>query len=337
MILKGNKMRIGITGEKGFIAVNLAKEIESQGNTFVSLDNSVYANEYMAFTESCEVCVHRNSIDDWVSLFDDLDLDVIVHNAAVVGTDVVALNPDESVMTNVLGTKKITEAANISGVTIVYTGTTVIYDTFLYQDCDITEESVIFPRTDYAIQKYAGEMFVRNNAKDWLVVRPLFAYGGVGDMNSLIAKSLYAVKNNVKNIDMFLDPDKIKDYMHVEDFCYSVVKLINSSTRNDHFNITAENPLNTSEIISLIEKVTESTLDDVIEWHPDTDYLGNHRLSKQKFKNQTGITRARSLELGIMQSWISIASTNSDYNPLKYLDEAKELGIDLLKHFPKIS
>lgn len=330
-------MRIAITGEKGFIAVNLAKEIERQGNTFVSLDNSVYANENMAYTNSGEVCVYRNSVEDWFTLFDYLDLDVIVHNAAVVGTDVVALNPDESVMTNVLGTKKITEAANISGVTVVYTGTTVIYDTLLYQDCDITEESSIFPRTDYAVQKYAGEMIVRNNAKDWLVVRPLFAYGGVGDMNSLIAKSLFAVKNNVQNIDMFLDPEKIKDYMHIEDFCYSVVKLINSDVRNDHFNITAENPLNTTEIITLIEQITASSLDNVIKWHPHTDYLGNHRLSKKKFKNQTGISRARSLELGIMQSWISIASTNSDYNPLKYLQEAKESGIDLLKHFPKIS
>ena len=334
---QGNRMRIAITGEQGFIAVNLANEIERQGNTYVSLDNSIYANEHMAFTDSEEVCVYRNSVDDWVALFDDLDLDVIVHNAAVVGTDVVALNPDESVMTNVLGTKKITEAANISGVTVVYTGTTVIYDTFLYQDCNITEESVIFPRTDYAVQKYAGEMFVRNNARDWLVVRPLFAYGGVGDMNSLIAKSLYAVKNNVQDIDMFLDPEKIKDYMHVEDFCYSVVKLINSDIRNDHFNITAENPLNTSEIISLIEKVTESSLDKIVKWHPNTDYLGNHRLSKQKFKDQTGIVRARSLEVGIMQSWISIASTSSDYNPLKYLEEAKNTGIDLLSYFPKVN
>jgi nucleoside-diphosphate-sugar epimerase len=336
-MLKGNKMRIGITGEQGFIAVNLAKEIENQGNTFVSLDNSVYANEYMAFTESDEVCVYRNSVDDWVSLFDDLDLDVIVHNAAVVGTDVVALNPDESVMTNVLGTKKITEAANISGITTVYTGTTVIYDTLLYQDCNITEESSIFPRTDYSVQKYAGEMFVRNNANDWLVVRPLFAYGGVGDMNSLIAKSLFAVKNNIQNIDMFLDPEKIKDYMHVEDFCCNVVKLINSNIRNNHFNITAENPLNTTEIISLIEKVTGVALDDVIKWHPHTDYLGNHRLSNQKFKNQTGITNARSLEEGIIQSWLSISSSSSDYNPLKYLNEAKRLGVDLIKHFPKIS
>ena len=42
---------------------------------------------------------------------------------------------------------------------------------------NILEDSNIFPRTNYAVQKYAGEMLVRNNAKEWLVTRPLFAYG----------------------------------------------------------------------------------------------------------------------------------------------------------------
>ena len=35
---------------------------------------------------------------------------------------------------------------------------------------------------------------------------------------------------------MFLDPQKIKDYMHVEDFCNSVVRLIDSNIRNEDFN-----------------------------------------------------------------------------------------------------
>ena len=39
--------RIAITGEKGFIAKNLAIEISKQGHEFISLDNSSYANEFM--------------------------------------------------------------------------------------------------------------------------------------------------------------------------------------------------------------------------------------------------------------------------------------------------
>ena len=328
-------MRIAITGEKGFIARNLAIEINNQGHEFVSLDNSSYANETMIYTENNEVCVYSNSIDEWVDLFDSLDLDVIVHNAAVVGTDVVALNTVDAINTNVLGTKIITEAANISGLLNVYFGTTVIYDTYKYQESDITENSTIYPRTDYAIQKYAGEMIVRNNANEWLVARPLFAYGGEGDMNSLIAKSLFGVKNNIENIDMFLNPEKIKDYMHVEDFCANVLSLINSNVRNEDFNITACNPFSTLEIVSMIEDVSGSSLENIIKWHPETDYLGNHRLTNKKFVDFMNYSQSRSLSEGIRQSWESIKDASDSYNPLVYLNQAKNLDIDLKQIFPK--
>ena len=328
-------MRIAITGEKGFIAKNLAIEINKQGHEFVSLDNSEYANDYMIYTENNEVCVYSNSIDEWVDLFDNLDLDVIVHNAAVVGTDVVALNSVEAINTNVLGTKIITEAANISGLLNVYFGTTVIYDTYAYQESDITENSTVFPRTDYAIQKYAGEMIVRNNAKEWIVARPLFAYGGEGDMNSLIAKSLFGVKNNIENIDMFLNPEKIKDYMHVEDFCANVLSLISSNVRNEDFNITANNPFSTLEIISMIEEASGSSLENVIKWHPETDYLGNHRLTNKKFVDFMKFSQTRTLKEGIMQSWESIKDASKNYNPIVHLNQAKSLNIDLKQIFPK--
>ena len=289
----------------------------------------------MDYTTSGEVCVYSNSVKKWTSLFQLLGLDCIVHNAAVVGTDVVALNPRHAINTNVLGTQTIVEAANNCKMLIVYTGTTVIYDTYKYQKSDILENSIIFPRTNYAVQKYAGEMTVRNNASEWRVTRPLFAYGGIGDMNSLIAKSLFGVKNGIENIDMFLDPQKIKDYMHVEDFCNSVVRLIDSKIRNMDFNITASNPHNTLEIVNMIEEVTGSSLEGVIKWHPETDYLGNHRLSNKKFVEFMKFSNARTLKEGIRQSWQSIKDADKSYNPLKYLDQAKDRDIDLKQFFPK--
>jgi len=328
-------MKIGITGEKGFIATNLAREIVKQGHEFISLDESDYAQRFMNYTASDEVCVYSNNIERWVKLFQHLDLDCIVHNAAVVGTDVVALNPHHAISTNVLGTQTIVEAANNCDMLIVYTGTTVIYDTYKYQETNILENSEIFPRTNYAVQKYAGEMTVRNNSKEWLVTRPLFAYGGIGDMNSLIAKSLFGVKNGIENIDMFLNPHKIKDYMHVEDFCNSVVRLIDSNVRNEDFNITASNPHNTLEIVNMIEEVTGTSLESVVKWHPETDYLGNHRLSNKKFIDFMEFSNPRTLKQGILQSWQSIKDANESYNPLKYLDQAKDRDIDLKQFFPK--
>jgi len=328
-------MRIGITGEKGFIATNLATQIEKNNHTFVSIDNYTQNNSMYHKQETGETCVYLNDENDWYNLFTELKLDVIVHNAAVVGTDVVALNPNHAIMTNVLGTKNITTAANKAGILNVYIGTTVIYDTEKYQEEEITEESLINPKTDYAIQKYAAEMIVRNNSKEWLVMRPLFAYGGEGDMNSLISKSLYAIKNNIEEVDIFLNPSKIKDYMHVNDFCMSIIKAIDSEVRNEHFNVSAQNPYMTHEIISMIEEVTGHSLNKTIKWHEETDYLGNHRLTNKKYLDIIGYDFVSDLKEGIYNSWNSIKNANDTFNPLKHLQEAKEKNIDLTSHFPK--
>ena len=325
-------MRIAITGENGFIAKNLAREINAE-HTFVSLLND---NNLNVKLDTGEPCVYQNTEEEWYQSFVDNQLDVIVHNAAVVGTDVVALNPDHSIMTNVLGTQRITDAANRAGILNVYIGTTVIYDTPKYQEVPITEESDIHPRTLYAAQKYAGEMFVRNSSDNWLVMRPLFAYGGEGDMNSLIAKTMFALKNGVKELDMFLNPIKRKDYMHVSDFCRAIMIAVESNVRNEHFNIAANQPYNTQGIVDMIHRRTKMQPNKIIKWHPQTDYLGNHILSSQKFESFFGHVRKIPLYEGVKMSWNSIQAAGSDYNPLKYLEQAKESNTDLVNFFPKV-
>ena len=327
-------MRIAITGEKGFVAQNLINEINDSTKDveFVSLLNSPILKEV---NSKGEPCVHKNSQDVWEHAFRTHSIDTIIHNAAVVGTDVVALNPTESIMTNVLGTQNITNAANKVDVLNCYIGTTVIYDTYKYQKSLIKEDSDVFPRTHYAVQKYAGEMTVRNSAKEWLVMRPLFAYGGVGDPNSLIAKSLYTAKNK-KTIDMFLNPDKKKDYMHVSDFCDAIINAVTSNVRNEDFNVSVENPYTTKEIVNLMSETSGLDINKFLNWKPETDYLGNHLLSCNKFQRMIGFSNNTvDIELGIKFVWDNILNDHSDYNPLKFLEEAGEKNIDLLSFFPK--
>ena len=328
-------MRIAITGEKGFIAKNLSIEISNQGHEFVSLDNSTYANEFMNFTMSNEVCVHSNTVDQWVELFDDLDLDVIVHNAAVVGTDVVALNSKESTLTNVQGTYNICRAAKKAGIPVCYIGTTVIYDTQSYQEHIITEGDNRRPTTLYGCQKLCSEDIVKSQTDKWMIVRPLFAYGGEGDMNSLIAKTIYGALNNKEHIDMFLDPHKVKDYMHVSDFCRGVWTCIIEELWGSDWNIASENPYTTWEIVKIIEDVIGRDISNVIKWHPQTDYLGNHKLSSSKLKTVTNWKPQISLRAGIKMSYESIINSQG-YNPLTHLEEAEDRDIDLTEFFPEI-
>ena len=323
-------MRVFITGEAGFIGRNLPASFRKLGHSVVS---GINAN--MQSTPKGEPCVHKNTREQWTSFFKDKEVDLVVHNAAVVGTDVVALNQKESTLTNVAGTHNICQSAKDANIPVCYMGTSVIYDTPRYQSEAITETSVLSPSTFYGAQKLSGEYVVRSTVKDWLIMRPLFAYGGVGDMNSLIAKTFYAHKNKKTNLKMFLDPSKKKDYMHVEDFCDAVALACHKGMWGNDFNVSAEEPIRTIDIIEKMSETCGTDLGYILEWHPDTDYLGNHVLSSKKFRDASGWTPSYTFDKGITKSWRSILSSRASYNPLAHLEEASSKGIDLNQFFPK--
>ena len=166
-------------------------------------------------------------------------------------------------------------------------------------------------------------------------MRPLFAYGGVGDMNSLIAKTFFAAKHDKDNIDMFLYPKLWKDYIHVSDFCNAVVIGSTSDLGvNQDFNVSAQTPRSVGEIVSIMSEMLGSDISTRIKWHPKTDYLGNHRLSSKKFRTLFGWTPKLSLEDGIRLAFKEISENrDSSYNPLKYLEDANEKDIDLTQFY----
>jgi nucleoside-diphosphate-sugar epimerase len=331
-------MRFYITGGAGFIGRHLKKKLISRGHSILS-DADLISDGMITLSKTGEVCVHRNSEETWSKSFKKYKVDVVVHNAAVVGTDVVALNPGEATLSNVQGTHNIVRAANVANTGVCYMGTTVIYDTPSYQNTQIVEDSSRKPLTYYGIQKLAGEQIVTGMSNKCSVVRPLFAFGDEGDMNSLIAKSIYASLQNKEAVDIFLDPTKIKDYLHVSDYCEAVCMICeNSNGWGTDWNVSAETPHTAEEIIRLVSRTVGKNVEKIVRWYPKTDYLGNHRLSSAKVRNKIGWLPKLDLEEGIKatHAWI-LDNSSKSYNPLKYLDEAAVKKIDLLQHFPVIN
>ncbi len=324
-------MKVLITGHRGFIASNLPYAFADLGHEVVNSESLRLKHKL----RTGEHCVYQNTEDEWAHELKHHGVDVVIHNAAAVGTDVVALNPNESTLSNVTGTYNICRAAEKAGAAVLFLGTTVVYNTDLYQSSWIAERSSHGPQTLYGSLKLAGEHIVRAHSTKWSIVRPLFCYGGVGDNNSLIAKGFYGAATGKQQIDMFLNPNKIKDYMRVEDFCDAVATVVDKELWNDDWNVAAETPETTGKIVEMMSKISSKDLKSVVKWHPGTDYLGNHRLSSQKFRDASGWTPRFDLYSGLEKSWNDIQHNlgSTDYNPLRYLEDAKKRGIDLKQFF----
>jgi dTDP-glucose 4,6-dehydratase len=356
-------MKIIITGERGFIGRNLINVAESRGHEVIRLASPKTRHGLAARRKSIqgdleffarEPCVYQNSTKSWADTLSKFEIDLVVHNAAVVGTDVVALNPDDATLSNVTGTYNIVKACEMASVPISYMGTTVIYDTPKYQETWIDEQSDVRPTTLYGQLKYTGDMIVREAKVNSNIIRPLFAYGGIGDMNSLIAKSIFGAFSGRSKLDMFLDPEKYKDYMHVRDYCTAVIMAAEKNLWNRDYIVAAESPQVTGEIVDLIDDAVYDILgrgevpqhrreaatlpSEIIQWHPETDYLGNHRLSSKSFREASGWSPEVSLDAGIREVADDLLAETGflgtgKYNPFHHLDEAERRGVDLTKFY----
>ena len=348
-------MRFVITGENGFIGRNLARVIQEMGHEFVSLclatddthadllDELVGDGSHQNPGESLVPCVWKNDADTWEQLFRDCNIDVVIHNAAMVGTDVVGLNPEKATLTNVLGTHNIVQGAKKALCAVSFMGTSVIYDAVQYQDSLILEDSRRRPPTYYGQLKLAGEDIVKGSGVLWNIIRPLFAYGGDGDMNSLIAKIFYAHLTGMKRVAMFLDPTKFKDYIFVDDYCRAVVRAAIEGLWGEDFNIAAETPLTAGHIVHTMSSLVGTDLSDNIDWYPETDYLGNHRMSSEKFRHHLRRSPVWKPELTLNDGLARVLEDirkqvedpeGSSYNPLHHLEKAQDEGVYLPEFFP---
>ena len=81
--------------------------------------------------------------------------------------------------------------------------------------------------------------------------------------------------------------------------------------------------------MDMLQEELGADLSQVLEWHPETDYLGNHRLTSEKFRKSTGWSPILTLEQGVKKSVSEIMNDETLFNPLTHLDEAKNRKIDL--------
>lgn len=121
-------MRVLITGGAGFIGSHLCDEVLKQGNDVTILDNlSTGTNENISHVKD-KISVQYGDIRD-KRLVENLiaDSELVLHMAAAVGVNTILNNPVESILTNVLGSEVVLNAAVNFNKRIVIASTSEIY------------------------------------------------------------------------------------------------------------------------------------------------------------------------------------------------------------------
>lgn len=190
---------------------------------------------YMKFKDEYDIkCTDIDVNETWLSYLDfrdyeaykkdvlDFKPDYLFHIGAFTSLEYCEQNIDETYRTNTLAVENAVYLANELDIPLLYICTAGIFDGSkdVYDDWDLPN-----PLGHYARSKYAGELFVKENCRRYLVCRAGWMMGaGPKKDKKFIQKLMSQIKNGQK--ELFVVDDKLGTPTYTHDFANNVKLLI---------------------------------------------------------------------------------------------------------------
>lgn len=253
-------MKILITGGAGFIGSNLAKRLVNDGHTVVVLDSLLRGNKLDKDTFSKVHFIKGDVRDQSLVVEASKGCDIIFHFAAVLGVDIVADNPVETMDVEVIGTRNVVEAATINNVKkIMYASTSGIYGHSAIENA-LTEEVLVDPRTSYAMAKRYNEIYLASHHEEKglnvISLRFFNVYGSNQDTRMVVPRFFEQALNN-ESITVFGTGQQTRDFTYIDDTVEACVRLMDINGCHI-INIANEAEWCISDLAILIKDLTQS-------------------------------------------------------------------------------
>ncbi len=254
-------MKILITGGAGFIGSNLTKRLVNDGHKIVVLDNLLRGNKIDHETFKKIEFVNGDVRDFELVRKLSKGCEVIYHFAAVLGVDVVADNPVETMDVEVIGTRNVVNAAQINNVgKILYASTSGIYGHSAIESA-LTEEVLVDPRTSYAMAKRYNEIYLASHYEEKglhsTCLRFFNVYGENQDTRMVVPRFFEQAISN-KPITVFGNGMQTRDFTYIDDTINACVDLM--LIKGYHIvNIANEEEWNIKDLADAIKKITHSS------------------------------------------------------------------------------
>ncbi|MDX1445290.1 NAD-dependent epimerase/dehydratase family protein [Lishizhenia sp.] len=253
-------MKILITGGAGFIGSNLCKRLVNDGHDVTVLDNLLRGNkidpEIFKKIHFIKGDVRNYSIVNTASK----GVDIIYHFAAVLGVDVVADNPVETMDVEVIGTRNVVAAAQENNIKkILYASTSGIYGHSAIENA-LSEEILVDPRTSYAMAKRYNEIYLASHhdekGLEAVSLRFFNVYGDNQD-NRMVIPRFFEQAQKGEQITVYGNGEQTRDFTYIDDTIEACVRLMD--TKGYHIvNIANEEEWNIKTLAENILEITGS-------------------------------------------------------------------------------
>lgn len=283
-----------VTGGAGFIGSNYVRYVlEKTEDTVVILDALTYAGKLTTIRDILDSrrvrFVHGNICDKDLVISEMSKCDYVVHFAAESHVDRSISSSDSFVKTNCLGTDSIMDAVRVTNIErAVHIGTDEVYGSV--ETGSSLETDLLEPRSPYSASKAGSDLIALSHfythGIPLSVTRCTNNFGPFQFPEKAIPLFITNLIEN-KKIPLYGDGLNIRDWIHVEDHCAAVYKVLTHGKDGEIYNIGGGNETTNIELVNMIlEYMRPKNPDEWIEFV--TDRKGHDRrysVNTEKIKN----------------------------------------------------
>ncbi|MEB3368149.1 dTDP-glucose 4,6-dehydratase [Saccharopolyspora mangrovi] len=322
-------MRILVTGGAGFIGSHYVRQLLGgaypafSGAEVVVLDKLTYAGNEANLAEVADdprLRLVRGDICDRELLADVMtSVDVVVHFAAETHVDRSITGSDAFVMTNVVGTNALLQAAMEAGVgKFVHVSTDEVYGTI--DTGSWPEDHLLEPNSPYSAAKAGSDLIARayhrTHGLPVCITRCSNNYGPYQFPEKVLPLFITNLMDGRK-VPLYGDGMNVRDWLHVDDHCRGIQLVAESGTPGEIYNIGGGTELTNRELTErlLAEFGTDFSMVEQVE-----DRKGHDRrysVDHTKITEQLGYVPRVDFETGLRETIAWYRQNRSWWEALK--------------------
>jgi dTDP-glucose 4,6-dehydratase len=268
--------KILITGGAGFIGSHVVRRFVNNYSDYqiINLDKLTYAGNLLNLKDIEDKPNYKFIKGDIVDaafidkVFSEEQIDAVIHLAAESHVDRSISNPIEFVMTNVVGTVNLLNAArsqwksNYKSHRFYHVSTDEVYGS-LGEEGLFTEQTSYDPHSPYSASKASSDHFVRSY-HDTYGINAVISncsnnYGSFHFPEKLIPLAINNIKNN-KPIPVYGKGENIRDWLWVEDHARAIDVIFHQAESGSTYNVGGHNEWKNIDLIRLLCKIMDKKL-----------------------------------------------------------------------------
>ncbi|MEI7934657.1 MAG: dTDP-glucose 4,6-dehydratase [Chlorobiaceae bacterium] len=272
-------MHILITGGAGFIGSHVVRHFLNRypSYTITNLDNLTYAGNLANLKDVEHLQNYRfvkgdiNDGDFLMRLFQECHFDGVIHLAAESHVDRSIANPTAFVVTNVLGTVNLLNAAkafwnsDFQGKRFYHISTDEVYGS-LGKEGMFTEETPYAPHSPYSASKASSDHFVRAWHDTFglpvVISNCSNNYGSFQFPEKLIPLFINNIIKN-KPLPVYGKGENIRDWLWVVDHAQAIDVIYHQGKTGETYNIGGHNEWSNIDLIRLLCSIMDAKLNRV--------------------------------------------------------------------------